>query len=57
VIKGECKDCNYTPGGCLFCSDVVHNGFTPKEKSGEEEQMEDEAIREKEAGHESGAGN
>jgi hypothetical protein len=36
VIKGECKDCRHEPGDCLFCSDVVHNGFNPKEKSGEE---------------------
>jgi hypothetical protein len=49
---GDCKDCKHEPEDCLFCSDVVHNGFNPKEKSGEEEQIEDEAIREMEAWHE-----
>jgi hypothetical protein len=46
-VKGDCKDCKHGPEDCLFCSDVVHNGFNPKEKSGEEE--EDEAMRDREA--------
>jgi hypothetical protein len=35
VKKGDCKDCGSEAGACLFCSDVTHNGFEPKEKSGE----------------------
>jgi hypothetical protein len=34
VKKGECNDCNHEPEDCLFCSDVTHNMFNPKEKSG-----------------------